>query len=237
MDFKIQSDTQKKFLAEATRRYKLSLPGSPAEEYLARRYLLTPENQKDLSRFQIGFVEDPLPGHEWYKGWLAIPYLRWAPGREDEDLRGWSVATMKFRCLEQHGGSCEDAHPRLGKYMAHGGANTHIFNTLALQHTDDEIAICEGEIDAITANLCGIPAIGVPGVQNWKDHYFRLLKGYKKIWMFADGDSYGEGLAKKIADRMGDKVAIIKMPDKEDVNSMVGKYGKQALLKGMGRGE
>lgn len=235
MDFKIQSDVQKKFLAEATRKYKLSLPGSLGEEYLASRNLLTPENHQALSRFQIGYVDDPLPGHEWYKGWLAIPYLRYAPSRDDLPLKGWSVATMKFRCLEQHQGSCDEAHPKMGKYMGHSGANTHIFNTIDIQGSDDEIAVCEGEIDAITAHLCGIPAIGVPGVQNWKDHYFRLLKGYKKIWMFADGDSYGQGLAKKIADRMGDRVSVIKMPDKEDVNSMVGKYGKSALLKGMGR--
>lgn len=235
MDFKIQSSTQKEFLARATRRYKASLPGSPAEEYLVSRKLLTPETKASLSRFQIGYVEDPLPGHDWYRGWLAIPYLRFAPGREDQPLGGWSVAGMKFRCLEQHTGTCsENNHD---KYIAHAGSGSHIFNTLDLQNTDDEIAICEGEIDAITSHLCGIPAIGVPGVQNWKPHYFRLLKGYKKLWMFADGDSYGEGLAKKISEQMGDKLSVLKMPDGEDVNSMVGKYGKAALLKGMGRVE
>lgn len=233
MDFKVQSSEQKQFLVEATKRYKLSLPASQGEEYLVSRNLLTTESRASLSRFQIGFVDDPLPGHEWYKGWLAIPYLRYAPGRDHEEMRGWSVAGMKFRCLENHVGSCaENNHD---KYRGHTGAGTHIFNTLDLQSTDDEITICEGELDAITAHLCGIPAIGVPGVQNWKDHYFRLLKGYKRIWMFADGDSYGDGLAKKIADRMGDKLSVIKMPDGEDVNSMVGKYGKSALLKGMGR--
>ncbi len=234
MDFKIQSSTQKEFLVQATSEYKASLPGSPAEEYLASRGLWTPENQRELSRFQIGYVENPLPGHEWYKGWLAIPYMRFAPGRADLPFGGWSVATMKFRCLEQHSGTCaENNHD---KYMGHAGAGTRIFNTLDLQAADDEIAICEGEIDCITAHLCGIPSIGVPGVQNWKPQYYRLLKGYTKIWLFADGDSYGEGLAKKIADVMGDRVSVIKMPDGEDVNSMVRKYGKEALLKGMGRG-
>lgn len=225
----MQSAEQRLFLMEATKRYKTSLEGSLGQEYLARRKLLTPESQEALSLFRIGFVDDPLPGHEWYKGWLAIPYIRKGPEK------GWSVATIKFRCLEDHEGTCEQAHPRFGKYMAHGGAATHLYNTLDLQNSDDEIAICEGELDAVTTHLCGIPAIGVPGVQNWKDQYFRLLKGRKRIWMFADGDSYGEGLAKKISDRMGDKVKVIQMPDGEDVNSMVGKYGKSALLKGMGR--
>lgn len=230
MDFKIQSDTQRQFLEGATKEYHLSLGRSQvAQEYLAKRGLIIPGKERDLSLFRIGYVEDPLPGHEWYQGWLAIPYIRKGPSK------GWSVITMKFRCLEQHEGTCAEAHPKREKYIAHAGGGAHLFNTLDLQNSDDEIAICEGEIDAITAHLCGIPSIGVPGVQNWKDHYFRLLRGYKKIWMFADGDSYGEGLAKKIADRMGDKVSVIKMPDKEDVNSMVKKYGKEALLKGMGR--
>lgn len=232
MDFKLQSVEQKKFLEKATREYHGSLKESPlALEYLEERGLLTPETEAKLSRFRIGFVEDPLPGHEWYKGWLAIPYIRKGPSN------GWSVATMKFRCLESHAGSCDEVHPRMGKYMAHGGASAHLFNTLDIQSSDDELAICEGEIDAITAHLCGIPSIGVPGVQNWKNQYFRLLMGFKRLWMFVDGDTYGDGLAKKISERMGDKLVEIKMPDGEDVNSMVVKYGKQALLKGMGRGD
>lgn len=231
MDFKIQSEELKKFLAEATRRYAGSLEYSPAEEYLVRRGLLNPETEEELSRFRIGFVDDPLPGHEMYKGWMAIPYIRRAPGKDGKS--NWSVATMKFRCIQNH--NCEEVHPRLGKYMSHPGADTRLFNTLDIQSSDNEIAICEGEIDAITAHLCGIPAVAVPGVKNWKDHYYRLFKGYKVVWIFADGDTWGEGLSKKLSEGMGDKVRIIKMPDGEDVNSMVLKHGKKALLKGIGR--
>lgn len=232
MDFRIQSNELRKFLAEATTRYKQSLTGSPAEEYLVSRGLLNQENAKALSRFQIGYVDNPFPGHEMYKGWLAIPYLRKGP-TQDGPYKGWSVATIKFRCIQDH--DCSMAHPKMGKYMGHPGANTHLFNTVDIQNSDDEIAICEGELDAICAHLCGIKAVGVPGVKNWKDHYYRLFKGYKTIWIFADGDSWGEGLAKKLSEKMGDKIRIIKMPDGEDVNSMVLKHGKQALLKGIGR--
>lgn len=232
MDFKIQSEELKTFLAKATTEYHESLEGSQAESYLESRGLLTPENREGLSRFRIGFVDNPLPGHEMYKGWLAIPYLRLGPSKSGP-LKGWSIATMKFRCIQDH--VCEEVHPRVGKYMAHPGANTHLFNTLDIQNSDNHIAICEGEIDAITAHLCGIPAVAVPGVKNWKDHYYRLFKGFKTVWIFADGDTWGEGLAKKLSEVMGDKLRIIKMPDGEDVNSMVLKHGKSALLKGIGR--
>lgn len=227
MDFKIQSEELKKFLAKATSEYHRSLEFSPAEEYLARRGLLSPENEVALSRFRIGYVDNPLPGHEMYRGWLAIPYLRWGPSGT------WSVATMKFRCIENH--DCEEVHPRMGKYMSQPGADTHLFNTRDIQKSDREIAICEGELDAITAHLAGIPAVAVPGVKNWKDQYYRLFKGFEVVWIFADGDSWGEGLAKKLSDGMGGKLRTISMPPGEDVNSMVLKYGKKALLKGIGR--
>lgn len=232
MDFKIQSEELKKFLADATKEYAKSLEFSPAEEYLARRGLLNPENEEALSRFRIGYVDNPLPGHEMYRGWMAIPYLRKGPSNAGP-MNGWSVATMKFRCIEDH--VCEDVHPRMGKYMAQPGADTHLFNTLDIQRSDDEIAICEGELDAITAHLAGIPAVAVPGVKNWKDQYYRLFKGFKVIWIFADGDQWGEGLAKKLSEGMGGRLRTITMPPGEDVNSMVLKYGKKALLKGIGR--
>lgn len=232
MDFKIQSEELKTFLAKATKEYHESLPGSPAEQYLVSRGLLSPENQEGLSRFRIGFVKDPLPGHEMYRNWMAIPYLRKGPSKSGP-MAGWSVATMKFRCIQDH--DCGQVHPQVGKYMSHPGTDTKLFNTIDIQNSDDEIAICEGELDAITAHLCGITAVAVPGVKNWKDRYYRLFKGFKIVWIFADGDTWGEGLAKKLAEGMGDKIRVINMPPGEDVNSMVLKHGKQALLKGIGR--
>ena len=81
----------------------------------------------------------------------------------------------------------------------------------------------------------GIPAVAVPCVNNCMDQYYRLFKGFKVIWIFADGDTWGEGLAKKLSDGMGGKLRTITMPPGEDVNSLVLKYGKKALLKGIGR--
>lgn len=142
---------------------------------------------------------------------------------------------MKFRCIEDH--DCTEAHPKAGKYMAHPGGGVHIFNTLAIQNTEHEIAICEGEIDAITSSLAGIPAAGVPGTENWLPHFHRLFKGYRKVWMFADrDDSKGQGMAfaAKLVEELKN-VSIVPMPEGEDVNSTVLKYGKGVLLKGIGR--
>src|SRR5690554_7306712 len=84
------SDVQKKCLETATSQYRESLPGSPAEEYLASRGF-QPDNTA-VGKFRLGYVADPLPGHEMYRGVLAIPELRRAPDGV------WTVVTMRFRC-------------------------------------------------------------------------------------------------------------------------------------------
>lgn len=212
------SDTQRAFLVEATSRYHQSLPGSPAEEYLASRGL----DGKELEKFRLGIVDDPLPGHDMYRGWLAIPYLRWSPGL------GWGVITMRFRCIQDHD------HGRHSKYMAHPGGGVNIYNTMSVLQNDDEIAICEGELDAVSANLAGIPAVGVPGAENWKPMYARIFKGYDKVFILADGDQAGKDFAFDVMKTLPNG-RIISMPEGEDVNSTVKKFGKTALLKRMGK--
>lgn len=225
------NDTQKKFLEESTRQYRQSLRGSPAEAYLTQRGLVGDV----VDRFRLGYVDEPLPGHEYQRGRLAIPYLRWSPGQ------GWCVITMKFRCLEDHEGTCKDAHPKVGKYTSHTGGGLHIYNTLAVIESHHDIAICEGELDAVTSTMCGIPAVALPGTESWQPHFGRIFKGYRNVWMFADADDekgQGRNFAEKLAqDPFLKQVSfkIVPMPEGFDVNSAYLEFGKQALWKAIGR--
>ena len=72
------SESQKKSLRDATLAYQRAFPGSPAEEYLASRGLGFPSIKEEMDKFMLGYVAEPLPGHEQYQGMLAIPYLRWS---------------------------------------------------------------------------------------------------------------------------------------------------------------
>ncbi|ALA06784.1 DNA primase [Mycobacterium phage Chadwick] len=211
------SESQKSFLREATDRYRLSLPGSPGEEYLATRGLVTssPEVQAEIDRFMLGYVGDPLPGHEMYRGMLAIPYLRWSYESR------WQVVSIRFRRLDG------DEKP---KYLTVAGDQPWLYNTLSLIKHSPEVAITEGEIDCITAHLCGIPSVGVPGVQTWKPYMRELFLGYRDVYVFADGDPPGMDFAERVASSIpGAKV--IPMPEGEDVNSVVmGQGGRAALL-------
>lgn len=201
------SESQRAYLWEATTRYRESLPGSKGEEYLASRGIpiKTP--------FGLGYVTEPLPGHEMYRGCLAIPYLRWS------QWRGWSVADIRFRRLDGE----------KPKYMTMPGSKPRLFNTHALTKYSKDIAITEGEIDSITADLAGVPAVGVPGAQMWKPFFRELFMGYRNVNILADGDEAGMDFAKSVAKTLPN-ARIIPMPDGEDVNSLVMRQGKDALL-------
>ncbi|AIK67775.1 DNA primase [Mycobacterium phage Equemioh13] len=203
------TESQRTYLWEATSRYRESLNGSPAAAYLESRGLL----EHHVRPFGLGYVEDPLPGHEYYRGCLAIPYMRWSP------WRNWSVASIRFRRLD--GGT--------PKYMTVAGDKPRLYNTVALTRYSRDMAITEGELDAVTAELCGVPCVGVPGSQMWKPHFRELFLGYRNVNILADGDDAGMEFARSVAKTLPN-ARVIPMPDGEDVNSLVTSQGKDALL-------
>ena len=214
-----QSDTQREFLEKSTTLYHASLPGSPAEKHLVNRGLLTETSREQLNRFRLGFVEDPEPGHEQYRGMLSIPYLRWAPGK------GWSVASIRFRCIQEHkhGDGCH-------KYNTVAGDRSRIFNTVSLLQETEDVGIAEGEFDAITATLCGIETAGVGGAKAWKKHFRKPFLGYRNVFVFTDGDQAGREFGGRVAEELPN-ARIIPMPEGQDVGSIVAAHGKQELLR------
>ena len=193
-----QSRLQKELLGKATLHYAKYIAG--AEEYLATRGI----SLEDARTAHLGLVVDPLPGHEQFTGRLSIPYLT-----------PTGVVDIRFR-------SINGEEP---KYMGMSGTETKLYNVTAISKATDYIAVCEGEIDALTLNQkCGIPSIGVPGANSWKRHYTKLLLDFQTIYVFADGDQPGSDFAKKLAREL-QGVVVINMPDGHDVNSIYNLYG------------
>ena len=87
------SSSQRQFLLQATQRYasKIEL----AKDYLANRSL----SVEEASIFHLGVVDEPLPGHEPYKGRLAIPYIT-PSGVVDIRFRGIVLADGDAAGLE-----------------------------------------------------------------------------------------------------------------------------------------
>nr|WP_081344323.1 toprim domain-containing protein [Mycobacteroides chelonae] len=191
---------------DASIRYFQSYPGSPGAGYMASRGLDEPE-------FKLGYVANPLAGHEMYRGTLAIPYVRWSPEF------GWSVVSIRFRRLDNE----------KPKYMTVSGDRPRLYNTRALLKPVKSVCITEGEIDAITAESCGLPTVGVPGATSWKKHFREPFLGYREVFILADGDDAGMTFAETVANDLPN-AKVIPMPRGSDVNDLVLREGKQALL-------
>jgi len=202
------SSSQKNFLLQATQRYAAKI--ELAEEYLLSRHLSVEEARV----FHLGVVDDPLPGHETYVGRLAIPYI--TPS---------GVVDIRFRGMYN-----EDP-----KYMGLVGAKTTMFNTQACFVADKYICVTEGEFDCIMMSVKTLhPTIGIPGANNWKPNYAKILDDFDTVIVLADGDAAGLEFGKKISRELGN-VNIVSMPEGEDVNSMMIKQGSSWIDERIGK--
>jgi DNA primase len=201
------SKSQRELLAKATENYERNL--GEALPYLATRGI----TEATARMFRLGFVANPETGHELYQGKLAIPYL--TPS---------GVIDIRFRSLNNDSGP---------KYLSRFGATTHIYNITALTQDSNMLVVCEGEIDTIIATQVGFTAVGLPGANNWKPYYSRVLDGWEKIMLFCDGDNAGREMAKTISREL-DNVFPVFMPDNQDVNDVFLTEGAEGLRKRVG---
>lgn len=213
MDFPRLSGQRRTQLAQATERYSAALEGSAAEEYLDTRGISVEVSQ----RFKLGYVADPLEGHERFRGRLAIPYL--TPS---------GPVGMRFRSLEPEG------EP---KYDSEAGQRTALYNVNDLHRSEPWIAICEGELDALVmSGIVGVPAVGLPGVEHWMKKgggsiWGRLFQDYQSVFIVMDPDKAGKKVVGEIARRVENPV-VIDLP--ADVNDTVTEKGVEYVLEQMG---
>lgn len=157
-----------------------------------------------VAKYQIGYVAEPLPGDESFRGRLAIPYLM---------PKG--TASIKFRRIGEHG----------AKYLYHPGQKHRLYNVRAYHEAEHVIGITEGEIDAIVATeRLGIPTVGVPGSKGWSQNgsiWRPVFKDFRRVWVFADGDDAGTGFASEVAESIGDRARIVQCDPTMDVASQV----------------
>jgi len=193
----------------AARQYHAALPGSPGEEYLRERGLL-----EGAEQFQLGWVEEPAPGHEdRFVHTISIPYLTQA-----------GVVGMKFRRID-------DSTP---KYDQLSGAKQHLFNVRSILDAVHQVLVCEGELDAVAATIAGHPACGVAGANAWKPRWSRVFDGIERIIIVTDNDlkddgkNPGQELARRLTDSLPNAVRV-SLPPGHDVCSMIAAYGAQSF--------
>lgn len=211
MDLPKLSVQRRELLAQATERYSEALVGSAAEEYLAGRGIPLAVAES----FKLGYVRDPLEGHERFRARLAIPYLT-----------PTGTVGMRYRSLDP------DGDP---KYDSEAGQRTALFNARDLHRSEPWIAVCEGELDTVVmSGVVGVPAVGIPGVEHWNKSgsmWRRLLEDYEQVFVVLDPDKAGQKAVKQIA-AMVENPVVIDLP--ADVNDTVQIEGPNYILEQMG---
>lgn len=211
------SSSLREFYSSAAETYAAALPSNAAAvAYLTKRGL----SEASAASFRLGVVENPYPGHEQYVGRLVVPY---------QTLGG--VCGASFRCIAHE--DCKGIHN--DKYLWPSGLSRRMFNTPALDIDSPFIAVCEGEMDTMTAQQAGIPAVGIPGASAWQSFWGRCFKGYDTVFILADHDDAGAGqeMAEKVSRNVSGARKIL-MPEGHDVNSFVLEQGPDALRKRLG---
>ncbi|MFD8142587.1 toprim domain-containing protein [Streptomyces sp. NPDC059708] len=212
----VPSKSTQDYLKEAARQYVTDLSseeGASGLDWLAGRMIdpLSPE----AAKFGLGFVANPLPGHEQYKGCIAIPYIA-----------GDTVVKMRFRTLSESA-TC--------KYLDMPGGSPRPYNVRALTRYSPYICLTEGEFDAMAAEAAGMPAVGLPGAESWRPEWSRLLKQYRTVYMLQDGDEAGSRLTAAIGKDVPNLRAIPMGDSKEhDVNQYLIDHGREALKQKVG---
>jgi DNA primase len=192
----VPSPTTKEFLEMAVSSYEDQIEGTEAQRYFVEERGITKEA---LSSFRIGFVGRPQRGHEMYQGRIAFPYITHS-----------GVTTIRFRRVGDD--------PNQKKMLYLPGDTPRIYNVTKI--SDRKVLICEGEVDTITATICGYDAVGIPGATAWKRAFIPIFR-YRSVTVVAHNDDNGEGLdfARKIASAL-DSVTIQLCPKGSDLNKL-----------------
>lgn len=131
------------------------------------------------------------------------------------------------------------------KYLNTTGIGTHLYNAPALLRGGRRVGVCEGEFDTIVLDaLCGLPAVGIPGVTHWRAHpeWVRLLDG-REVLIFPDHDLENNNPGEKLASEILASIPsarIVRLPEPEgddkkmDVNSCYLRYGSAEIKKRAG---
>lgn len=203
------SSEQQTFFESAVSTYQEDLAGDTSvQAYLMGRGF----GPQAAATFRLGVVRRPLIGHESFAGRLVIPYLTPA-----------GVVNIRFRCLQGH--DCKAAE--CPKYLSMDGVESNLYNVLDLKKPSSFICVTEGELDAATLSMAGLPAVGVPGVENWREHFGRCLEDFDVIYSFADGDKAGRRFAKFLAKEV--RARAVRLPNGKDVNKIYCEGGADAL--------
>ena len=85
-----------------------------------------------------------------------------------------------------------------------------------------KVALTEGEIDCMTLNQCGIPALSIPNgggggkKQDWVENDYDRLMAFDVIYLCLDDDEVGKAAEEEIISRLGsERCRVVRLPMKD----------------------
>lgn len=102
------------------------------------------------------------------------------------------------------------------KMLSKKGSKASLFNIRVLSENKSFVVITEGEFDAIIAVQNGFPAVsGTAGATTFKEEWVKEFADINAVYICYDTDEAGEKGAKQVAELLGQKARIIKLPSHE----------------------
>lgn len=113
------------------------------------------------------------------------------------------------------------------KYKSPPHIPGRLFNSEVCWTKPSTVVIAEGEIDCITLDDHGIPAVGVPGANIWRPTWTDYFADVERILVAFDPDEAGKEGAAKLKMLFGRKVQVLDLPESTDVNSFFQSHSVQ----------
>lgn len=180
-----------------------------AAEYLAGRGI----TEETAVSARLGVVDGPVYGDPHAKGLrLSIPYQTRS-----------GIVDIRYRCLRKHDCKLEGC----SKYLGGAGISPRIYGVEDLVSAAAWICVTEGELDCVILHQLGIKAIGLPGANQWKQHWRRLFEDFSRIIVFGDGDDGGRGFLKRWQEEFPHSVEAVQLDGKKDVTDIFMLKGRE----------
>ena len=194
---------------------------------LAALYASTTQDEQ-LRHGLVREVDGRMRRVVWDVPFLVMPYLEWCQ-QHDGEHGPERITLLRFAPF----GAYREAHPRL-KYLSpydHRPDEPYCAWQVESAHMSSKmLGITEGEINALSLHMMGLPAIATAGAQGWRSAWASRLIGLDRVLLFADGDKAGQEWAQRITDDLAALVGYyeaqqlcvhVRLPHKQDVNDLL----------------
>ncbi len=110
------------------------------------------------------------------------------------------------------------------RFKWRSGSKTSLYGLERLEEARKAgyVVLVEGESDAQTLWLHGVPALGIPGVDTWKPPWAEHLYGVERVYAVVEPDVGGETLKRKLSATpdLPERLQLVRLGEYEDASGL-----------------